>query len=57
MMSAANFYFSKNKLPIIEITLIHNKKLMDNGNEDVSALFRLKNSTWKQKNNCFNTTL
>ena len=40
---------SENALPIIEMTLIHYQKLMDEGygDEDISALFRLK-----QKNLC-----
>jgi len=35
---------SKNSLPVIEMTLIHYRKLMDegHGDEDISALFRLK---------------
>jgi 3-hydroxyisobutyrate dehydrogenase len=35
---------SENKLPIIEMTLIHYQRLMDEGygDEDISALFRLK---------------
>ena len=35
---------SENALPIIEMTLIHYQKLMDEGygDEDISALFRLK---------------
>lgn len=35
---------SENALPIIEMTLIHYQRLMDDGygNEDISALFRLK---------------
>jgi 3-hydroxyisobutyrate dehydrogenase len=35
---------SENALPIIEMTLIHYKQLIDEGygDEDISALFRLK---------------
>lgn len=38
---------SENSLPVIEMTLIHYKRLMDEGygEEDISALFRLKKQT------------
>ena len=40
---------SENALPIIEMTLIHYKKLIDDGygDEDISALFRLKQANLK----------
>ena len=41
---------SENALPIIEMTLIHYKKLIDDGygDEDISALFRLKQANLKK---------
>ena len=41
---------SENALQIIEMTLIHNKKLIDDGygDEDISALFRLKQANLKK---------
>lgn len=40
---------SENALPIVEMTLIHYQRLMDEGygDEDISALFRLKEKTLK----------
>ena len=40
---------SDNALPIIEMTLLHYQRLMDEGfgDEDISALFRLKQKNLK----------
>lgn len=42
---------SGNSLPILEMTLIHYKRLMEQGygDEDISSLFRLKKELFKQK--------
>ena len=42
---------SENSLPILEMTLLHYQRLMDQGfgDEDISALFRLKKEQFNQK--------
>jgi 3-hydroxyisobutyrate dehydrogenase len=42
---------SENSLPILEMTLIHYQRLMDQGHadEDISALFRLKQEMFRKK--------
>ena len=42
---------SENSLPILEMTLIHYQRIMDQGygDEDISTLFRLKKEQFKQK--------
>jgi len=42
---------SENSLPILEMTLLHYQRLMDQGygDEDISALFHLKKEQFKQK--------